>query len=46
MVLGLEQGNQNPLPFVLITAMLTGTMREGLAVPDKLVTGMLRGSLK
>lgn len=34
------------LSVVLITAMLTGTMREGLAVPDKLVTWMLRGSLK
>jgi hypothetical protein len=31
---------------ILVTAMLTGTMRDTLAVPDKLVTWALKGALK
>jgi hypothetical protein len=31
---------------VLITAMLTGTMEKSFAVPDKVMTWVLRGSLK
>jgi hypothetical protein len=31
---------------ILVTSMLTGTMRQGLAVPDKLMTWVLRGSVK
>lgn len=31
---------------VLVTAIMTGTVEKGLAVPDKLVTWALKGSLK